>query len=291
MSSLKYKILIITPLIVFLLCSNALPQNYKIHNGDTINRIDINNKKQGLWIVFSKTDPSKKIAEGEYQDNRKTGLWKEWYPSGQLKQEITYVNNRPNGFAKFYYENGKVSEQGVWEGNKWVGEYKYYYKNGQPAYEWKYNERGKRTGEQKYYYENGNVMIEGEWEDGKESGVIKEYWPNGKMRATKEFRDGEFKPESVKIFNEQGIEIDKKDIAEETTHNSSGEPDNTNNTALESLPDGFHKTFTKDNKLETEGEYESGRLKNGKRYFYGPGGKVIKMVIYENFKVKDTKYR
>ena len=117
--------------------------------------------------------------EGKYVNGKKEGLWKFYYPSGKIKQEVTYKNNRPNGFVRIYYENGNVSEEGIWKGNKWVGKYKYYHKNGKLAYDWNYNENGKRDGVQKYYYENGNIMIEGNWKNGKENGVLREYDENG----------------------------------------------------------------------------------------------------------------
>ena len=105
----------------FCLASYGIGQSYEIYNSDTINVKDINNRKQGKWIYFFKSQASKIQKTGAYLNNRKTGLWKTYYINGNLKSEITYKNNRPDGYAKIYYENGKLSEEGLWKGTKWVG--------------------------------------------------------------------------------------------------------------------------------------------------------------------------
>jgi len=110
----------------FLSLGISIAQSFELYKGDTINLTDANNQKQGHWIIF---DASKTVVqeEGAFKDSRRTGIWKKYYSSGQLKHEITYQNGKPDGYARFYYENGNVSEEGIWKGNKWVGEYKYYF--------------------------------------------------------------------------------------------------------------------------------------------------------------------
>src|ERR1017187_6569298 len=94
---------------------------------DSINKKDAEGKRQGSWAVYK----DNKIDEkGVYQDGKKTGIWKGWYPNGNLKFEITFDKGRQFGKAVLYYENGKVSEQGIWENNRWVGAYQMLYPNG-----------------------------------------------------------------------------------------------------------------------------------------------------------------
>lgn len=103
---------------------------------DTLNFIDANNKKQGYWIILGKNKPGtcflaeQKIEEGKYLNNRKSGVWTEYYCNGKMKNELTFIDGRPNGPAKMYYENGQLKEEGVWEINKWVGEHKKYTEDG-----------------------------------------------------------------------------------------------------------------------------------------------------------------
>jgi hypothetical protein len=103
---------------------------------DTINMTDANGKKQGKWILRGTHKPGsgysmhQKIEEGLYKNNRKTGLWINYYPNGKIKSEINFEDGKPGGSAKTYYENGKKQEEGTWKSNRWIGSYKTYDQDG-----------------------------------------------------------------------------------------------------------------------------------------------------------------
>ncbi len=257
---------------ILLISINSLAQKYEIFNGDTINRIDNNNLKQGVWIIFD-NGTEKKTDEGIYKNNKKTDIWKKYYKSGTIKSEITYLNNIPTGYAKFYYENGNISEEGMWKINKWTGNYKYYFENGKLSYDWNYNSSGKRTGEQKYYHKNGNLMIEGKWSDGKEAGVLKEYYADGALKSKKNFTDGKLDEASVKYFKKQ-----------EKIHAISKQQKITKSVE-EFTGNGHYKLNNKYKKVDREGEFRNGKLIDGKRYFYNSKGELIKTSIYKNGKL------
>ncbi|MCK7460658.1 MAG: hypothetical protein MZU84_00495 [Sphingobacterium sp.] len=51
----------------------------------------------------------KVLAEGQYTDNRRTGLWKFYNQSAEsLNRQDHYNNGRPDGLWKWYYENGAI---------------------------------------------------------------------------------------------------------------------------------------------------------------------------------------
>lgn len=256
---------------------------------DTLNRTDANGLKQGYWIIYYPNNPNQIKTEGKYVDGKKQGVWKTFFPSGQLKQEITYVDNRPNGYVRIYYENGNLSEEGIWKGNKWVGKYKFYHKNGKVAYDWNYNNTGKRTGEQKYYYENGNKMIEGTWENGKENGTVKEYNEKGELIVEKTFNNGKLNINSVKIYNKgQQITDNTNEIKQQDTENKIQKTNP--NEKVGTLSDGFHKTYTRYKKLDKEGIFKAGRLYTGKDYIYDSDGNLLKINIYNNGTLIDIQY-
>jgi len=76
-------------------------QSFEVRT-DTINMTDANGKRQGLWIVFGKNtsnpgyQPEQKVSEGKYKDNRKVGVWIDYFPSGNIKNKMTYIDGRPN---------------------------------------------------------------------------------------------------------------------------------------------------------------------------------------------------
>ncbi len=98
----------------------AQPQSFELDpsNGkDSINIIDFQGLKQGRWITFGKSKPNTcyqltaKVEEGKYNDNKKNGIWKEYFCNGNTKNKITFQNGRPDGYAIMYHENGKISKK------------------------------------------------------------------------------------------------------------------------------------------------------------------------------------
>ncbi|MBI9068732.1 MAG: toxin-antitoxin system YwqK family antitoxin [Salinivirgaceae bacterium] len=279
---LKYSIVIL----LFVFSLNGFGQTFEMFEGDTINKRDAENKRQGTWIKF---DNTKKVEEkGQYIANKKEGLWYGYYPSGKLKHEITYTKNRPDGLAKFYYEDGKISEQGIWKINKWVGEYKYFHTNGNLAYDWSYNESGKRTGEQKYYYDDGALMIKGDWTDGKKEGILKEFYPDGSIKSEMGFADGKLDVPSIKEY-----EIAEKPSQKQVAPNTQAKTNSTSNSSGSDnhglfTQTGFYKTYNEFKKLDREGDFVNGKLVNGKRYFYDDDGNLKRTLIYKEGKVSES---
>lgn len=129
---------------------------------DTINQTDSAGLKQGQWLIKNdskRPDYSKDaiIEKGQYVNNKKEGLWTTYYPNGNIKMELTYMNNRPDGYCKLYYENGCINEEGIWKNNRWdTATYKLYGdadscgKIMPSNHKFKFNETGKREGEQVY---------------------------------------------------------------------------------------------------------------------------------------------
>lgn len=276
-----FKLLNTILLSLLIVCSYA--QTSKVYEGETINVTDVNKKKQGKWIVFDKA--GKKSDEGNYKDNKKEGLWKGYYASGKIKHEITYLSNRPNGPAKFYYEDGVISEQGIWKINKWVGEYKYYHENGNLAYDWKYNETGKRTGEQKYYYDDGSLMIKGDWNDGKKEGTLKEFYPDGSIKSEMDFAEGKLNVASIKEY-QVAEKPANKELAPKI---QTVKPKTTTKTKVGVFDrTGYYKTFNEHKKVDREGDFVNGKLMEGKRYFYDDNGNLTRTLTYKDGKVVES---
>jgi serine phosphatase RsbU (regulator of sigma subunit) len=165
-------------LIVTLVTLIGKSQTFEIYKGDTINFKDKNGKKQGPFIVRGRhlaAQPNcfaqeKIVEQGRYHDNRKTGLWYEYYCNGNIKNKLIFVNGRPSGPAVMYHESGKKSEEGIWYKNRWIGNYTLYYNNGLPKQEFLFDGSGKRLGICKYYYESGKISAVAPFEDGKPTG-------------------------------------------------------------------------------------------------------------------------
>jgi antitoxin component YwqK of YwqJK toxin-antitoxin module len=266
-------------LFAVLLGVSGFAQTSETYQGQTINLRDAQGLRQGVWMIF---DQAGNVTEkGDYKDNKKEGVWTGYYPGGKIKHQITYTDNRADGPATFYFENGKISEQGVWKVNKWVGDYKFYHQNGSLAYDWKYNESGKRTGEQKYYYADGSLMIKGSWDDGKKKGVLTEYYPDGSIKSELGFIDGKIDLNNIKEYSIAEKPANKV-LAPKTQEVTTKEP-------LDFFTrTGYFKTFNEHKKIDREGDFVNGKLINGKRYIYDDDGNLVRTLIYKEGKITES---
>lgn len=259
---------------------------------DTINYIDVNGKKQGKWIIFGKHKPGscyqphQKVEEGKYIENRKTGVWIDYYCNSNKKSEITYVNGRPNGYAIMYYENGNKKEEGNWVNNRWVGDYKLYYENGQVQHDFKFNAGGKREGNQIYKYENGQVAIEGNFVNGKESGTFKEYYENGNLKAIKNFNNGEVDVNSIQVFEDKEKskltkqEVVKNDLSKSVTEVKNDEI-SASSASKPMVLNGKHTLYNKNRQISKDGIFKDNRLMEGKAYIYDENGILVRIAIFK----------
>ncbi|HIA36507.1 MAG TPA: toxin-antitoxin system YwqK family antitoxin [Flavobacteriales bacterium] len=258
-----------------------------IDSKDTINKVDVNNLKQGFWIIYGRDKKApnykedQKIEEGTYLDNRKTGVWKKYFANGKLQNEITYQNSRPNGFAKLYYENGQLKEEGLWKGNKWIGEYKLYHENGNLYHEFEFNKVGKREGVQKYYHENGKIMIEGEWAMGKESGYLKEYYEDGSIKAEKNFANGTLDVATVKEYKKPEHIVDKKPV-EPSGSGVTVDKTEVSRSAKKFDGNGPYTLYNMDRQISKDGIFKKNKLMDGKWYKYNRDGILTRIKVFKN---------
>jgi antitoxin component YwqK of YwqJK toxin-antitoxin module len=282
---------------IFLICFalSARAQSPELYGKDTINKTDAEGKKQGKWVLFGKHKPgtcyeqNQKTEEGKYADNRKAGIWVEFYCNGNLKNKLTFTNGRPDGYAIMFNENGKISEEGTWKTNRWVGNYKLYYDNGEVQHEFVFNQNGKREGAQKYYYDNGQVAIEGNFVNGKESGIIKEFYENGEVKAEKNYADGNVDLASIKEFEPKKPMPKKSDIPAENApvvkvkeDEKPNEADKKGKVTGPLVLNGQQTLYNRNKQITKDGFFKDNRFMDGKAYFYDDNGILQRVAVYKN---------
>jgi antitoxin component YwqK of YwqJK toxin-antitoxin module len=256
----------------------------QVIGGDSVNVTDAQGWKQGRWIEVSDGEnpdgcaAGTKVQDGSYKDNRKVGVWRIYWCSGKIRNELIYNADRTIS-SKDYYADGKLKEEGTWNSFGWIGQYKYYHPNGKLFYEWVYDQSGKRTGKQRYYHDNGNMMFEGEWNEGKEAGVIKEYYENGSLRSEKFYNDGKLDTTNVKLYAAKEVKV-----VEEKVEIKKEEVKPIVNPEIGAIKDGYNRTFNREGKVDREGEFKNAKLIEGKQFFY-KDGKVEKVAIVREGKV------
>jgi len=103
----------------------------------------------------------------------KDGLVKEYYKSGNLKNESTYNNDILEGVAKGYYETGELEWEQSYLNNKLHGTAKSYYKNGQLEVIMNYH-NDKQDGEALEYDKDGLLIARALYKNNVEV-YLKEY--------------------------------------------------------------------------------------------------------------------
>lgn len=151
-------------------------------------------------------------AEGERVNGLKTGVWKFYYPNGQLQSECTYSEGLLSDYCNSYNENGDLFfKVDVKPGVDAIGTYYFpsgkvnatfemanhvnngasviYLENGNKEAEGLYK-NGLKNGVWKFYSHDGALAIEIEHAMDKYHGNLKYYSPDGKVLDTEEYLYG-----------------------------------------------------------------------------------------------------
>lgn len=257
--------------------------------GEDINVLDADGKRQGYWKITGAMTledgfrDSQIVEEGNYESNKKIGLWKKYYPSGVLRNEITFKNNMPRGEYKVYYPNGKLEEEGNWQGNKNIGAFKRYHKNGKLAQDFTFTSGGKRDGVQNYYYDNGNLQLAVEVKEGVANGFYRTFYPDGKPKMEKTVINGLVDKSSVKSFEPDKVEFAKVEMPE-VPEKIDFQVEEAKASVHEFEQSGQNTLYNHKKQITQIGEFKNGRLWNGKWHRYDPAGKLKKVEVYQGGK-------
>ncbi len=167
--------------------------------------------KSGIWQTY---DNKKPIKEETYVKGKKTGPYKEYYPSGQLAVEGTYLNDIKNGKWTRYYPNGKLQseENYTYDPNRLCT--RTYEKSGavqvkcdeaalllntytgydddkkEPYIESTDDLEPKKNGKWTYYYGNGQLWFIKNYQNDVPHGKLAYYYDTGKLRQEQHYENG-----------------------------------------------------------------------------------------------------
>lgn len=136
-------------------CASAQLVSYFVHEGDTINVMD--------------------------KDSLKQGVWREFYAGGKLKSEVVYKNNKKQGLDISWYNlNGCVKQEAYYNNGQLDGPVTYYYRNCKKEMTENFK-NGVKEGLETSYHPNGRIKAEGYFKKGNLDGVYKVYNKNGQF--------------------------------------------------------------------------------------------------------------
>ncbi|MES2566403.1 MAG: hypothetical protein V4565_06025 [Bacteroidota bacterium] len=140
------------------LCNSQSIVSYKIFDNDTINIIDRDSLKQGVWKEFWSNGDLK--SEVSYKNNKKQGLEINWFDEPDcVEKEAYYKDGMLDGPSISYTRKCKKSIFETFKGGVKDGLELEYYPNGHIKAEGKYK-KGNLDGYYRVYDKNGNFSFE-----------------------------------------------------------------------------------------------------------------------------------
>ena len=165
------------------------------------------NSDSAFVQLFS--EPGKKIAEGNYVDEKRAGKWTLFTRDIKISEE-NYVDGEKHGISRTFYPTGELFEKAEWKNGVQDGNYEVFFKNGEPYMQCKYSE-GKRNGLCLSYFKNGRVEMEAYYKNNLRDGDWKFYNDDGEHLYTLKYNEGELLNPEVRdsIGNQKIQEMEK----------------------------------------------------------------------------------
>ncbi|WP_172843093.1 toxin-antitoxin system YwqK family antitoxin [Ichthyobacterium seriolicida] len=188
-----------------------------------INRFNMYDKKQGIWISFYPDKVFK--SKGFYNDGLKDGYFrffgpdgkllyiekyingvldkknrevskiktsKEFYPNMSVKRKSNLINGNLDGIQREYDERGIVKKSFVYENGILIQEGGIIDDNGLKNGFWK-------------YYKNDKLNSCGNYVNGQKQGIWKYYYPNGVLEQEENFLDGKLDGEKIWYYRDSKL--------------------------------------------------------------------------------------
>jgi antitoxin component YwqK of YwqJK toxin-antitoxin module len=160
--------------------------------------LSVMSSKGHLARTTSYFPTGKKMAQGNYLDEKKDSLWMFYSETADtIVSEEFYRDGQKNGVSRTFYPRKGVSELTTWKNGIQDGLWEEYYTSGKIKLRASFT-AGQKEGPFKTFYETGKVMMSGQYTDGRQAGTWdyfddkglitkKEYYRNGMVIKTDEF--------------------------------------------------------------------------------------------------------
>ncbi len=210
-------------------------------------------------IRYSRQGTGNRTAEGPVDENEKrTGEWKNYFETGELRSSGKFINDRQNGEWKYFLQNGKIEQIGNFNNGVMEGEWKWYFPSGKLLREEIYV-KGKPNGTCTQYSDSATIVAKGEYIEGGREGP----WI-----------------ENVGDSREEGSYIMGLKNGMWKTYYNDGQLHHAGN-FVQGSPDGRHVFYYPNGILKEEQYYVMGRRdKNWKKYY--ENGSLFLTITYRN---------
>jgi len=210
-------------------------------------------------IRYSERGTGVRTGEGPFdEEERRTGEWKLYSETGDLRSNGMFVNDRQHGEWNYYAQNGQKEQIGNFNNGVMEGEWKWLFPSGNVFREETYV-RGRRNGLCIQYSDSATIVAKGEYVNDEREG----FWIENAGHAREEgnydmgLKNGMWK-----------------------TYYIDGQLSHAGN-FIQGVPDGRHVFYYPNGTIKEEQHYVMGRRdKNWKKYY--ENGSLFLTITYRN---------
>lgn len=143
-------------------------------------------KRNGKWVFVSDMGY---VTQGEYQEGRRSNLWKTWDSEKNLLVSEQFVDDNLHSFRRLYHLDGKISHQLFYHFGVKQGLELFWHSNGNKAKEFHWV-NGMRHGEIREWSMGGKALLKGRYFMNVPDGEWKYYDEEGNLLRSSVFEDG-----------------------------------------------------------------------------------------------------
>lgn len=172
--------------------TNGIPSGefryyYKDGTLKTLSHLSMNGKKARTVSYYP---GGKKMAAGNYVDEKKDSLWQFFneYDGGKVSEEF-YRDDKIDGKSTVYFPDGAVSEIKTYSKGIPDGSWEQFFTDGKPKLRGFYK-AGEKDGSFKNFFPTGSIMISGHYADGHMDGEWLYYDDKGQVIKRETYKTG-----------------------------------------------------------------------------------------------------
>jgi len=215
---------------------------------DSVNHLDANGLKTGLWIERQ----GEMTSKGIYNLNKKTGNWVTCYSNNFLYKLEYYNDGIKDGISLQFDRKGKLTLQENYKNNVLNGQTVYYGQYSETPMSETNFANGKKYGQFRQFYDNAKIQEESYYQNDIKNGTSKWYNKTGHKVAEYNYKNGNFEGFQKTFYENDTIQA---------LSNYAG-----------NLLSGDYKEYYRNGKVKLSGTYVAG-LKEGMWTEYDELGK------------------
>jgi antitoxin component YwqK of YwqJK toxin-antitoxin module len=149
------------------------------------------------------------FVEGQFRRGRQQGEWTYYFENGKVNRKAVFADGKPDGTREIYRDDGTLAAKRSFRDGQREGEWIIYDKSGTKPLREEYYANGEPDGVWKVWHPNGELKQQISLKQGQRHGTSTEWAENGEKRAEVNYVDGKlhgtftrFLPDGRKIVQQ-----------------------------------------------------------------------------------------